>query len=114
MKTIDIPAFFDLLATRPKANRVLVAIAGAPGSGKSTVAEALAAQLNQAEPGRAAVLPMDGYHYDNMLLGQFGRLARKARAEALPSTCSITCVKRTCARPRKLEASKLPRSSSRV
>jgi len=37
------------------------------------------AQLNQATLGRAAVLPMDGYHYDNMLLRQFGRLARKAR-----------------------------------
>jgi len=77
MKTIEIPALFDLLATRPKATRVLVGIAGAPGSGKSTVAEALVAQLNQATPGRAAVLPMDGYHYDNMLLGQFGRLASK-------------------------------------
>ena len=77
MKTIDIPALFDLLATRPKATRFLVAIAGAPGSGKSTVAEALVSQLNQATPGRAAVLPMDGYHYDNMLLEQFGRLARK-------------------------------------
>jgi pantothenate kinase len=77
MKTIEIPTLFDLLTTRPKATRILVAIAGAPGSGKSTVAEALVAQLNQATPGRAAVLPMDGYHYDNMLLGQFGRLARK-------------------------------------
>jgi pantothenate kinase len=26
-------------------------------------------------------MPMDGYHYDNMLLGQFGRLARKGAAE---------------------------------
>jgi pantothenate kinase len=77
MKTIEISALFDLLAMRPKANRVVVAIAGAPGSGKSTVAEALVAQLNQAVPGRAAVLPMDGYHYDNMLLGHFGRLAHK-------------------------------------
>lgn len=77
MKVIEITALFDLLASRPKGIRFLIAIAGAPGSGKSTVAEALVAQLNQATPGRASVLPMDGYHYDNMLLEQFGRLARK-------------------------------------
>jgi uridine kinase len=46
MNTIDIPALFDLLVRRSKATRVLVAIVGAPGSGKSTVEEALVAQLN--------------------------------------------------------------------
>jgi pantothenate kinase len=96
MKTIDIPALFDLLATRPKAARVLVAIAGAPGSGKSTVAEALVAQLNQVTPGRAAVLPMDGYHYDNMLLGQLGRLARKGA----PDTFDISGLRHMLARLR--------------
>ena len=96
MKTIEIPAFFDLLATRPKANRVLVAIAGAPGSGKSTVAEALVAQLNQATPGRAAVLPMDGYHYDDMLLGQLGRHARKGA----PDTFDVLGLRQMLARLR--------------
>jgi pantothenate kinase len=96
MKTIDIPALFDLLATRPKAARVLVAIAGAPGSGKSTVAEALVAQLNQVTPGRAAVLPMDGYHYDNMLLGQLGRLARKGA----PDTFDVSGLRHMLARLR--------------
>ncbi|MHA6345394.1 nucleoside/nucleotide kinase family protein [Roseivivax sp. CAU 1761] len=52
--------------------RRVVALAGAPGSGKSHVAEALAAAV----PG-SAVLPMDGYHLDDGLLAARGDLARK-------------------------------------
>jgi pantothenate kinase len=59
-----------LHATRKQ--RIIVALAGAPGSGKSTAAEALCAQL-----GNAAILPMDGYHFDDGLLKDMGRLAFK-------------------------------------
>lgn len=52
--------------------RWIVAIAGAPASGKSTVAERLAGQL----PG-AAVLPMDGFHYDDAVLDGWGLRSRK-------------------------------------
>ena len=61
----------------PGKARVLVAIAGAPGAGKSTVARALVARLNAARPGLAALLEMDGYHYDDRVLGALGRQARK-------------------------------------
>ena len=56
--------------------RRLIAVAGAPGSGKSTYAEALCATLN-AQGRHAAVLPMDGYHYDNAILDQHGWRDRK-------------------------------------
>lgn len=53
--------------------RVMIAIAGAPGSGKSTIAEHVVAQLN-GEPGiSAALFPMDGYHYDDAVLEDMGR-----------------------------------------
>jgi pantothenate kinase len=72
---------FDDLAARllalPVGQRRLIALAGAPGSGKSHVAEALVARVNAAAPGRAAVLPMDGYHYDDAVLTALGRHARK-------------------------------------
>ena len=57
--------------------RHLVALAGAPASGKSTLAEALVAGLNARSPGRAAVLAMDGFHYDDRVLGPRGDLPRK-------------------------------------
>ncbi|NBE06418.1 nucleoside/nucleotide kinase family protein [Paragemmobacter ruber] len=76
--TIDIAALADLLADRAAGGRrVIAALAGAPGSGKSTVAETLAARLNANAPDMAAVLPMDGYHYDDLHLVPAGLRPRK-------------------------------------
>ena len=56
--------------------RKLVAVAGPPGAGKSTVAGLLAERLRSL--GRvAAVVPMDGFHLDNRLLDQWGLRAQK-------------------------------------
>ena len=66
---------FDALVTvargllaRP--GRQVLAIAGAPGSGKSTLVERLAERL--ADPA-VAILPMDGFHYDDAVLHAMGR-----------------------------------------
>jgi pantothenate kinase len=53
--------------------RVLVAIAGAPGAGKSTLAEAFVARLGP----EAALVPMDGFHLDNAILDARGRRFHK-------------------------------------
>ncbi|NGM44679.1 nucleoside/nucleotide kinase family protein [Rhodobacter sp. SGA-6-6] len=53
--------------------RLLVALAGPPASGKSTLAAALAEALS---PG-ARVVPMDGFHYDDAVLEARGLRARK-------------------------------------
>lgn len=58
------------------AGRRLIAVAGAPASGKSTFAQRLAEGLNKA--GRAAaVVPMDGFHLDNAILEARGDRPRK-------------------------------------
>ena len=72
-----------------KAERYLVAIAGPPASGKSTRAEALADLF---QPGTAAVVPMDGFHYDDGLLEKLGFETGRARrrrstSPALPRCC---------------------------
>jgi pantothenate kinase len=54
-------------------HRVLLGLAGAPGAGKSTLAEALAAHYGA----RAQVVPMDGFHLANAELQRLGRAARK-------------------------------------
>lgn len=60
--------------------RFIVAVAGPPGSGKSTIADDLADALTAA--GEAAtVLPMDGFHMDNGLLSEAGLLPRKGAPE---------------------------------
>jgi pantothenate kinase len=74
---IDLTALADLLQARAASSRVIVAMAGAPGSGKSTLAEKLAGKLNARQSGLAAVLPMDGFHYDDLYLVPAGLRPRK-------------------------------------
>jgi len=65
----------------PARGRVMVAIAGAPGAGKSTLAGWLCARLNEDAADSAAVLPMDGYHFDDRVLEARGLRARKGAPE---------------------------------
>lgn len=74
----DLDRLAQLVAGRAAGGgRVIVAIAGPPGAGKSTLAEALAARL----PGMAAVLPMDGFHFDDLHLVPAGLRPRKGAPE---------------------------------
>jgi pantothenate kinase len=65
------------LGAIPAGERRIVAIAGAPASGKSTLASQLVRRLNETEPGSTALLPMDGYHYDDEVLVPRGWRPRK-------------------------------------
>lgn len=56
-----------ILARAEGATRFVVAIAGAPGAGKSTLSHELVGQL---PAGSAVAVPMDGFHYDNRVLDQ--------------------------------------------
>ena len=82
MKLPDIPvrdpaAIADLaqLIGRKAGNaaRFIVAVAGAPASGKSTLAEDLRDAIGSA----AVVVPMDGFHFDDAILNARGQRARK-------------------------------------
>jgi len=77
MREIDLGELTGVLSERGRDARRMTAIAGPPGAGKSTVAEMLAGLLNAAEPGSAAVFPMDGYHFDDMILNARGWRPRK-------------------------------------
>ena len=60
------------------AQRFVVAIAGPPGSGKSTLAQ----RLNVVLPEDAsAVVPMDGFHFDDVVLDSRGLRPRKGAPE---------------------------------
>ncbi|PKP68432.1 MAG: hypothetical protein CVT82_15315 [Alphaproteobacteria bacterium HGW-Alphaproteobacteria-4] len=79
---IGLDGLATLLAERAAAGgRVIIALAGAPGSGKSLLAEALVERLNAGAPGMAAVLPMDGFHYDDLFLVPAGLRPRKGAPE---------------------------------
>lgn len=67
----------SLLRDVPDDGRTVIAIAGAPASGKSTIAALLSEHLNAADPGSTALLPMDGYHFDDEMLVPRGWRPRK-------------------------------------
>ena len=75
----------------------MVAIAGAPGSGKSTLAEALSMAL-QALGETAAVVPMDGFHFDDNVLEARGQRARKGAPFTFDAAGFAALLKRVRAR----------------
>ena len=78
-----------------QSERRIIAIAGPPGAGKSTLAEALVRELNAALPDEPAiVLPMDGFHYDNAILDDRGLLAKKGAPETFDADGFIALVRR--------------------
>ncbi|OAA66920.1 phosphoribulokinase/uridine kinase family protein [Niveomyces insectorum RCEF 264] len=73
-------------ATRPD-KRVLVALAGVPGSGKTTVATAvLAALVTEYGIKQVQVVPMDGFHYSNAVLATFADPAWAVHRRGAPFT----------------------------
>ena len=70
-------AFADRLAALRGPGRLIAALAGPPGGGKSTAAARVADRLNAAAPGVCVVIPMDGFHFDDAVLTARGRLPFK-------------------------------------
>lgn len=95
---LDISAQVTALFDRAKAQledrpRVLVALAGAPGSGKSTLAAAL---LRRCRDSRvpAEIVPMDGFHLDNVVLDARGLRQRKGAPETFDAEGFIHLIRR--------------------
>ena len=74
-RKLDLASLANHLATTQDQKRRIVAIVGAPGAGKSTFAEALQATLS--ERVNCEVLPMDGFHFDDIVLNARGHRPRK-------------------------------------
>ncbi|TIX10367.1 MAG: nucleoside/nucleotide kinase family protein, partial [Mesorhizobium sp.] len=74
-----------------KAKRFIVAIAGPPGAGKST----LSGRLHDLLPeGASEVVPMDGFHFDDIVLNRRGLRWRKGAPETFDFGGFETLLKR--------------------
>ena len=72
--------FEGIKSLKPKEDRTLIAIAGPPGSGKSTVAEIVTDLMNE-NLMKTSLVPMDGFHLDNKTLERENLLDRKGAPE---------------------------------
>ena len=75
--------------------RRLLGIVGAPGSGKSALASALAEVFGW----RAIVVPMDGYHLAQAELDRLGRAGRKGASDTFDAAGFIALLERLRAFP---------------
>lgn len=72
--------------------RYLLAITGAPGSGKSTLSQELSRRLN-AQGRRTTVVQMDGFHLDNSILDARGLRTRKGAPETFDASGFVRLIK---------------------
>lgn len=82
----------EIIARAGNAKRFMIAIAGPPGAGKSTLADNMARVLRSKQQS-AEVLPMDGFHMDNAVLIERGLLARKGVPESFDVRAFLDIVK---------------------
>ncbi len=71
-------------SARGNSDRILVAITGAPASGKSTLSAEVLRRLRLKKID-SEVVPMDGFHLDNRILDARGLLPRKGAPETFDS-----------------------------
>lgn len=71
--------------------RRVLGLVGPPGAGKSTLAARLAADLG---PDLAVVVPMDGYHYANVVLEALGRRDRKGAQDTFDAGGYVSLLRR--------------------
>ncbi|NAZ82660.1 nucleoside/nucleotide kinase family protein [Kineococcus sp. R8] len=87
--TADLTDRARTLAAR--GSRTVLGLTGAPGAGKSTVGAALVAALG---PDVAVLVPMDGYHYANVVLEALGRRDRKGAQDTFDAGGYVSLLRR--------------------
>jgi pantothenate kinase len=80
-----------LQALMASGQRKLLGLVGAPGAGKSTLAQAL---FQAVGAGRAQVVPMDGFHLANVELQRLGRAGRKGAPDTFDSAGYVALLQR--------------------
>ncbi|MDX6221760.1 MAG: hypothetical protein QOD91_814 [Frankiales bacterium] len=84
----------DALLLAAPGGRAILGIAGAPGAGKSTLAEALVAALGE----QAVLVGLDGFHLANAELVRLDRLQRKGSPDTFDAAGYVSLLRRLRAR----------------
>lgn len=87
-------AIAGTLVARYTGRRLIAAVTGPPGSGRSTVAAAIAAAVNRHSVALAETLPTDGFALDPAVVAATG--ARPGSADAYDAAGLLHLLKRLC------------------
>lgn len=71
--------------------RSILAIAGAPGSGKTTITQSIVKELG---PENVVIVPMDGFHLSNTILKKWDRRSRKGAWDTFDASGYINLISR--------------------
>ncbi len=82
-----------LIEKAAERSRFMLAVAGPPGAGKSTLAQNLD-DIFRVRGERSKIVPMDGFHLDNSILKQRGLLERKGAPETFDVNGFIHLIRR--------------------
>lgn len=88
--TLPAPFLARVQALLAPGGRRLLGLVGAPGAGKSTLAQALLEAL----PCLSQVVPMDGYHLANAELARLGRSGRKGAPDTFDASGYVALLRR--------------------
>jgi pantothenate kinase len=86
----ELRARFALGSRNRPARRAVLGIAGPPGAGKSTLAEALVAEIGPA----SVLVPMDGFHLPQRSLEDLGRADRKGAPDTFDVAAFVAMLAR--------------------
>jgi pantothenate kinase len=82
------------LGMKAGGKRIAIGLAGGPGVGKSTLAAELVADLNASAPGRAALVPMDGFHIKHAVLEAMGETESKGAPHTFEGAAFVAFLRR--------------------
>lgn len=88
------PLLDRALALLDTGRRSVLGIAGAPASGKSTLAEAMLAKVNALRPGSAVLVGMDAFHLGHALLRSWGWTSVKGAPQTFDARGYVALLRR--------------------
>jgi pantothenate kinase len=84
----------EIMANHVGRRRSIIAVVGPPATGKSTFAKALQDELTSKASLSANVIPMDGFHLDNLQLDRLGLRHKKGAPETFDFDGFVSLLRR--------------------